>query len=571
MGFMNFRVDDQSTDGTPQPAIWVRLEETAAGQILMTVTVDGPLIGDLRGVFFDLADESLIGSLTATATTGLTELRQGNDTVRDLGDGANLKGLTGSDAGFDVGLEIGTAGIAKDDIRSFSAILGSDTRPLTLADFANVEFGVRSTSVGTIGSSRSDSSKLLETTFTAITAQDDGAMVDENEIAEGNLLDNDRTGLAPSDTVAVTGWNGGSLGDAVTLAGTEGATLVVNADGSYTLDASVSNALSAGESFTFHFNYNALQTSEATASAGDSGTFTVTVNGANDGPVAANDVVNDPIDEGGSATIDVLANDSDVDRLDSISVVGVQNGNGDFVAGPVTLASGATVTLDNDGTFTYATGTAFDALAEGDTTTDTFTYQIADGNGGFDTAMVTVTIHGADDTDGGTGEVVGDSTPPVDQYPSMRQDISNVVLYLDDGNPFTQLMKVKITPQGGLDLRDVDLLQLPQFLATHGAALNGHTTLVALSIHAGQEYPNVAGQDGTRNGEGAFYLMTGDATPIAPIGSHSPSDGWTHDWTTDDYPLPPDAASLGLSLDLLGAAVDYEYIFSDTWPVVVSA
>ncbi len=46
---------------------------------------------------------------------------------------------------------------------------------------------------------------------------------------------------------------------------------------------------------------------------------------------------------------------------------------------------------------TYDPNGAFESLAVGETATDTFSYTITDGQGGFDTATVTVTIHGQND------------------------------------------------------------------------------------------------------------------------------------------------------------------------------
>ncbi len=562
MRSMTFRVDDQSASTTPQPAIWVTLEEQPDGTVRMSVRIEGNVTGDLRGVFFDVADESLLGSIQATSDGNLSSVRQGNDSVRDLGNGANMNGLTGSDGGFDVGLEIGSAGIGKDDIQSFSTVLSSSTRALTLDDFANVDFGVRTTSVGTVGSKRADSSKLMETTFTPINAQDDSAVVDENTSVGGNLLTNDRAGLAAGDTVTVTQWSGGALGETILLANTAGATLTVQGDGSYLLDAQASDALSEGESFSFSYTYTARNVNEATASASDTATFTVTVKGVNDGPDAVNDDAGS-IAEGDSVSGNVLGNDSDIDRLDVISVTGVLDGNGQPVLGDsVTLASGATVQISANGNYTYDTGHAFDSLLAGQTATDTFTYQIADGHGGYDTATVTVHILGSGTVNPGGGG--GGSTPPPNDFPTLSQDLSNVVLYLDDGNPGTTgLLKVKIEASG-MGVRDVDDLNLAQFFSTHQTELGGYTRLVAASIHAGQEYPNVAGQDGTANGEGVFYLL-GDSTPIDPVGTRGTSGGWTQDWTQDDYPLTPEAQALGLTPALLSQQASQTYTYDGSW------
>ncbi len=64
----------------------------------------------------------------------------------------------------------------------------------------------------------------------------------------------------------------------------------------------------------------------------------------------------------------------------------------------ITLASGARLTAQTDGTFVYDPNGAFDGLAAGASAIDTFTYQISDGNDGFDTATVTITITGLNDS-----------------------------------------------------------------------------------------------------------------------------------------------------------------------------
>ncbi|MCH8044807.1 MAG: cadherin domain-containing protein [Planctomycetes bacterium] len=71
--------------------------------------------------------------------------------------------------------------------------------------------------------------------------------------------------------------------------------------------------------------------------------------------------------------------------------------NGAFPTGsPVTLASGALVTVNADGSFTYDPNGAFEILAVGQSTTDSFPYTASD-DLATDTAMVTITIHGVND------------------------------------------------------------------------------------------------------------------------------------------------------------------------------
>ena len=75
-------------------------------------------------------------------------------------------------------------------------------------------------------------------------------------------------------------------------------------------------------------------------------------------------------------------------------VVSAVNGQAALVGTQTALASGATLTLNADGTFSYDPNSAFDGLAAGETATDSFTYQISDGRGGTDTATATMTVQG---------------------------------------------------------------------------------------------------------------------------------------------------------------------------------
>ncbi len=107
-------------------------------------------------------------------------------------------------------------------------------------------------------------------------------------------------------------------------------------------------------------------------------------------------------DEDDSARLigNVLANDSDPDG----DVLTVSSFDGTSVLG-ATIMSGAV-----DGTFIYDVSgvAAADALGDGETLTDTFDYTVTDGNGGFDTATVTVTVTGANDAPEISFDVGGD-------------------------------------------------------------------------------------------------------------------------------------------------------------------
>ena len=149
-----------------------------------------------------------------------------------------------------------------------------------------------------------------------------------------------------------------------------GAAVTVNADGSYSYDPSGSaalNALAVGENANDTFTYTISDGNGGS----DTATVTIDVAGVNDAPTASADAAATAVDS--ASIITVLANDSDPDTSDSLSVTAVTQGT----SGGVTINGGITVT--------YTPNAGFAGL-------DSFTYTIADGNGGGDTASVYVTV-----------------------------------------------------------------------------------------------------------------------------------------------------------------------------------
>ncbi|MDH4386203.1 MAG: Ig-like domain-containing protein, partial [Caulobacter sp.] len=88
-------------------------------------------------------------------------------------------------------------------------------------------------------------------------------------------------------------------------------------------------------------------------------------------PVAANDTAK--ASEDGSASLTPLSNDTD--PLSGTLVIGLINGLAVSAGDVVTLASGARVTVEADGSLTYDTNGVFAGLNDGETVIETFTYQ----------------------------------------------------------------------------------------------------------------------------------------------------------------------------------------------------
>ena len=105
-------------------------------------------------------------------------------------------------------------------------------------------------------------------------------------------------------------------------------------------------------------------------------------------------------------------NDADGDDPANLVVSAVRVGSheGSGTAGTLGQALTGTygqLTLNANGSYTYvANQDAADALDAGDTATDVFNYTVSDGNGGTDTATITITILGATDEPTSTNTTV---------------------------------------------------------------------------------------------------------------------------------------------------------------------
>ncbi len=208
-----------------------------------------------------------------------------------------------------------------------------------------------------------------------------------------------------SNSTVASGSSYNSSGTAVT--GTYG-TLTIGADGSYKYVANSNiSGLGDGQSVTDTFVYTIKDNANATTTAN----IVIKVLGldsegsGNNNPVATNntnsvneDATVSATDGSTGVTGDVLTNDTDADG-DTLTVSAIQNSSG--TSG--TLGSGltgtyGTLTINADGSYSYvADQSAADDLDSGDQVTDVFTYTVSDGNGGQDTATITITITGVND------------------------------------------------------------------------------------------------------------------------------------------------------------------------------
>ena len=195
----------------------------------------------------------------------------------------------------------------------------------------------------------------------------------------------------------------------------------------FALDNSQLQFLAVGQILTLDYHINVTDTFGATATQD----VLITISGSNDAPIVTADtnagdaVVESGVAVGGntpfagdpSATGNVLANDSDPDTIDVLTVAGVAAGT---ASGPLsgnvgTSVSGTygTLTLGSNGQWTYALDNSnpnTNALAQGESATDVFSYTASDGHGGIaPTTTLSIAIAGTNDAPVITGDDVGRS------------------------------------------------------------------------------------------------------------------------------------------------------------------
>lgn len=223
------------------------------------------------------------------------------------------------------------------------------------------------------------------------TVVDDAASTTERAPATIAVLTND-AGALPDRPLQVTAINGDAIavGGTVTLA--SGATLLLNADQTLAYDPNGKfAALGVGERQVESFTYAVADG----AGNGGAASVAVTVTGLNDSPLALNDRF--ATDEETVITLKLLANDRDVDG-DPLELREI-NGQRIPSSGVVTLPSGATLRVGDDGAVAFDPRAAFDRLPGGAVANDSFTYEIRDGQGGTDAALATIRVAGFADPD----------------------------------------------------------------------------------------------------------------------------------------------------------------------------
>ncbi|MDM3872663.1 Ig-like domain-containing protein [Porticoccus sp. W117] len=343
---------------------------------------DDLAVGESRDVTFNYTALDNAGGESSEATvtitvTGTNDAPIASNANSGTAENAALSGsvptasdVDGTIASYDLRTDVGEGSLVFNPDGTFTFDPGSDFDDLAPDATRDVTFTY--VAIDNNGAESNEASITITVTGTndAPVASDDTSTTSENTVL------NDNVPVATDVDGVITGY---SLASGV---GAGNGNLVFNLDGSYTFDpGSDFDDLAVGESRDVTFNYTALdnaggESSEATA--------TITVTGTND-----------------SATITVTAADTAVTEDDAgnntasgtVTVADIDNGEGTLASSTATYG---TVTVDGSGNWTYTlnNGNAtVQALAAGETLTDTITFTSDDGT----TQTQDITITGAND------------------------------------------------------------------------------------------------------------------------------------------------------------------------------
>jgi uncharacterized delta-60 repeat protein len=305
-------------------------------------------------------------NLTATAmisvtVEGVNDLPvAGDDTAKTLEDTPTVIDVLGNDSDIDLSDVLMVTALA-DPANGIVATNGISLTYTPTLNFNGLDVFTYTVGDGNGGGAMATVTVTVNAVNDPPVAVDDGFVTDENTaFVTGNVLENDYD--PDNETVSFAG---------LSTTGTAGL-VTSNGDGTFDYDPNGQfDYLAVGETAVDTFGYTISDTQNLTATA----IVSITIEGVNDLPVAGDDTAETLEDT--ATVIDALGNDMDIDSSDVLMVTAVANPTNGIVA-------------TNGISITYTPTLNFNGL-------DVFTYTVGDGNGGFDTATVTVTVEAVND------------------------------------------------------------------------------------------------------------------------------------------------------------------------------
>ncbi|QET76208.1 Ig-like domain-containing protein [Vibrio vulnificus] len=323
--------------------------DTTTLTITVTGTNDAPVAEAATGAVQE--DATITGSISASDV--------------DLGDDASLVFSTDSTV---EGLTLNADGSYSFDASSYDSLEAGEKLVLEIPVTVTDDQNATDTTTLTITVTGTNDAPVAEAATGAV--QEDATITGSISASDVDLGDDASLVFSTDSTV-------------------EGLTL--NADGSYSFDASSYDSLEAGEKLVLEIPVTVTDDQNAT----DTTTLTITVTGTNDAPVA--EAATGAVQEDATITGSISA--SDVDLGDDASLV---------------FSTDSTVeglTLNANGTYTFD-ASSYDSLSEGQTQVLTIPVVVTDEQGATAETTLTITVTGTNDaaTIAGDTAVVADET-----------------------------------------------------------------------------------------------------------------------------------------------------------------
>ncbi|MDO9417171.1 Ig-like domain-containing protein [Pararhizobium sp.] len=424
----------------------------------------------------------------------------GNFSDPDIGDS-----LSFSATGLPDGLTISAGGVIAGTIDPNASLTGDYTVTVTARDAAGAQ------------TSRSFSWLVSNPVPVAV---NDALSTTENAAIGGSLFTSNGFGSdsdPDDDTLAVIAVNGSTSAVSSAVAGSNGGTFTIGSDGSYVFNPGTSfDNVAAGQTRTSSVTYTIGDGQGGFSTA----TATVTVTGENDAPTGVNDSF--VINEDTAVVLAVLANDSDIDG--GTLAIGAINGT-PVVAGDVVAVTGGTVTLNALGTLTFTP-----ALNSHGTVS--FTYTVADGQGGSTVVTVSGTVNGLQDVPVAINDsfTTGEDMPVDLDVRLNDSDGDNDVLTVTRINGVAIVTGGSVPVTGGIVTLNTDgSLRFSPHADFYGAVSFGYTVSDG---QGGTATATVNGtvtpvQDAPTAGPDSFVTVEESAITFAVLGNDSDPDGDT--------------------------------------------
>jgi hypothetical protein len=241
-------------------------------------------------------------------------------------------------------------------------------------------------------------------------------------------------------------------------------------------------------------------------------TFSIVIEHLNHAPIATADAVPAVEDDPAGVTFDVLANDTDVDAGDTLTLASY-NGSG---------LTGGTLTANGGGSFTYVPDPSFVGA-------DSFTYVVRDADGATSSGSVSIAVAAAQHAPvaGNDSYATAQDTPLVVAAPGLLANDGD-----SDGDSVTVVTTPQSTPSNGSVL----------------LAADGSFTYTPASGYSGTDSFTYTLEDGTGRSSVGTVSVTVSSAPVLPSTFYFQSGSSSSDVWNMTSLLPP-AAPLLADLD----------------------